>query len=166
MNVSRNPKSVKAAASASTPRAATPVSAHPAWSSTWRTRDCAQVEALGRQCEDGLELEEESRRFLEPEEEGEEPQVPAMPRACRGPAQGFASPKGPTTGQGGGRAFWAWGSLVEFPAPVNIPQTSPLPHLSHSSRGSCHFLFPEGEPQSRAGLPNPMTQSPSWFYRL
>lgn len=63
---------------------------------------------------------------MEPEEEGEEPQVPAMPRACRGPAQGFASPKGPTTGQGGGRAFWAWGSLVEFPVSVNIPRPRPF----------------------------------------
>ena len=43
-NVSTDPESVKAAASASTPRATTPASAHLAWSSAQRTRGIAQVD--------------------------------------------------------------------------------------------------------------------------
>ena len=143
-NVSTDPESVKAAASASTPRAATPASAHPAWSSTQRTRGIAQVEPSARKGEAGLEQGKEPRQFPEPKQQREETQVPVTTGVCQGPASGSpprtVPPRTRETAETSGLKLGS----------VNISQTSPLPHLSHSSRGSSHFWFLEGEPWSRA----------------
>ena len=143
-NVSTDPESVKAAASASTLRVTTPASAHLAWSSAQRTRGIAQVETPGRKSEAGLELGKELRWFRDPKNEGDETQAPVTPRACWGPAQGsppqMVPPQTRETAETSGPKLGS----------VNISQTSPLPHLPHSSRGSSHFRFLEGEPWSRA----------------
>ena len=158
MNVSTDPESVKAAASASTPRAATPASAHPAWRSTQRTQGIAQVETPGRKGEAGPELGKEPRRFPEPEQEREGTQGPVMTRVCWGPASGSplrtVPPQTRETAETSGPKLGC----------VNISQASPLPHLPHSSRESSHFRFLEGEPWSRAPVgagKNPWSGSPA-----
>lgn len=93
-------ESVKAAASVSTPRAASPAGACWDWRPTRRTQSCAEAEASGRHFEAGLELGKEPGQVPQPKEAGEESQVPEMPQACQAPAQGFASLRSPAKAQG------------------------------------------------------------------
>lgn len=84
MNVSGSPESIKGPTStASTPGATTSASALLAWGPTQRTRGCAKLEPLGRSCEAGLELGKELIQVAQPEEAGEDPQVPKH----QGPAE-------------------------------------------------------------------------------
>lgn len=99
----------------------------------------------GRCCEAALGGAE---RISQRQEEGEDPQIPKTPGVCS--AQGFTSLEGPTTEQGGSRAFWAWGSVVEARPLCTLPGLIP-PHLSHGSRGRCHLQFPEREPGPEQG---------------
>lgn len=85
-----------------------------------------------------------------PQEGGRQDSGSCDTKGLLGPCPRIASSNGPTTDKGDSRAFWAWGFFVEFPAPQEYPQTSPLPHLPHSSRGRCHLWLSEGEPRSRA----------------
>ena len=86
----------------------------------------------------------------EPQEGGRQDSGSCDTKGLLGPCPRITSSNGPTTDQGDSRAFWAWGFFVEFPAPQEYPQTSPLPHLPHSSTGRCHLWLSEGEPLSRA----------------
>ena len=102
-------ESVKATASASTPRCLLGLETN------LRTQSCAEIEAPGRHYEAGLELGKEPGQVPQPEEVGKDSQVPEMPRACQGPAQGFASLRGPATEQG-----------VFCAAPVSTPRHFPF----------------------------------------
>nr|XP_008505307.1 PREDICTED: uncharacterized protein LOC103540488 [Equus przewalskii] len=121
-NVSRNPESVKAAVSASTPWAATPARARPAWSSTRRTQICAQVEPWV-DTEAGW-TGKEPRRVLQPKEE---PILRPCDADTCGACPGDRLPEGPR------QSREADGSLGLGPPWSPLPLRAPLDLAPSSS---------------------------------
>ena len=133
-NVSTDPESVKAAASASTPRAATPASAHPAWSSTQRTQGVAQVETPGRKGEVGLELGKELRWFRDPKQEGDKTQVPVTQGSARAPPKGHLEWSHHRPGRQ--QSLPGLGFLCGVPHPNEHPRPHPFLICHTGSEGS------------------------------